>query len=193
MKNNPISRKKNIVVQTLENEMLIYDLNVNKAYCLNETSQLIWQLCDGVNSVSSISQSLSKQLKGRIPEELVWLALEQFKKNDLLDKNEEIEIDFGGLNRREVVRKIGFASMVALPLISSIVAPTAAQAASGCLANGTFAGQYFLTLSPAPICNFGDCSDVNCDFQFGNSCCSTNAVRSGCINIFDGICQCSCA
>lgn len=39
-KSNPTSRKEAIVVKELEGEVLIYDLRIDKAYCLNETSAL---------------------------------------------------------------------------------------------------------------------------------------------------------
>jgi hypothetical protein len=37
---NPKSRQNDLVVQELEGEVLIYDLSINKAYCLNPTSAL---------------------------------------------------------------------------------------------------------------------------------------------------------
>ena len=43
----PSTRKSDIVVQKTGEEVLIYDLKVDKAFCLNETSALIWQACDG--------------------------------------------------------------------------------------------------------------------------------------------------
>ena len=52
---NPVSRKKNIVIQELEEEILIYDLAKNKALCLNESAKMIWLECDGTNSVTEIS------------------------------------------------------------------------------------------------------------------------------------------
>ena len=54
--NNPKGRHNDLVVQDSENEVLIYDLKLNKAYCLNETSALIWRLCDGTKSVAEIIQ-----------------------------------------------------------------------------------------------------------------------------------------
>ena len=45
----PISRKANILTQEIGNEILIYDLSINKAFSLNETLVLIWQSCDGKN------------------------------------------------------------------------------------------------------------------------------------------------
>ena len=43
----PKARKENLVVQESNGEVLIYDLDTNKAFCLNETSALVWQACDG--------------------------------------------------------------------------------------------------------------------------------------------------
>ena len=39
-----------------------------------------------------------------------------------------------GMDRRQLIKKIGLSSMIALPLISSLVAPNAANAQSGALA-----------------------------------------------------------
>jgi hypothetical protein len=137
--NNPKSRKTELVVQELKDEVLIYDLNINKAYCLNPTSAAIWNLCDGNNTVSEITGQLSKKLKQPVTDDLVWLALDQFKQDNLLADNAEVQIKFDGLSRREVIRKIGLASMIALPVISSLIAPHAADAAS-CLGTGSQIG-----------------------------------------------------
>lgn len=129
---NPIGRKEKIVIQELDGETLIYDLQVNKAFCLNETSALIWKACDGNNSVAEIRQLISKELKSPINDDFVQLALYQLKKDDLLANGEEINVDFNGLSRREVIKKVGLTSMVAFPIISSLTAPTAAHAQSAC-------------------------------------------------------------
>ncbi len=127
--NKPLARKSNIVVQELKNETLVYDLKINKAFCLNETSALVWSLCDGNRTASEISGEMSVSLEALVSEELVWIALDQLSKGGLLDG--EIEQRFMGLSRREVIRKVGFASVVALPMISSLIAPTAGMAQSG--------------------------------------------------------------
>ena len=129
--NNPKSRDNELVVQELKGELLVYDLNINQGFCLNATSAAIWNLCNGNNSVSDIAEQLSRKLKQPVTDELVYLALDQFKTENLLSDNERVEIKFGNLSRREVVRKIGLASVIALPVIASLVAPTAAMAQSG--------------------------------------------------------------
>ena len=105
----PLSRKENIVEQDLSNEVLIYDLKVNKALCLNESSALVWQLCDGQKSTAEISRIMSEKLKYPVTEDFVWLALDQLKRENLLANGESIESNFAGHSRREVIKKIGLA------------------------------------------------------------------------------------
>jgi hypothetical protein len=124
---SPIARKENLVTQELEGEVLVYDLNTNKAICLNETSALVWQLCSGDKSVSEISESISQKLNSPVDDDLVWLALDQLKNEKLITNEEEVVIDYNGISRREMIRKVGFASLVALPLIVSLAIPVAAQ------------------------------------------------------------------
>jgi Coenzyme PQQ synthesis protein D (PqqD) len=85
MTNKPISRKANIVVQDLETEVLIYDLTINKAFCLNQTAGLVYQLADGRRTVAEISDLMSKELKTLVSEDFVWLALDGLKKDNLLE------------------------------------------------------------------------------------------------------------
>lgn len=133
MTNLPRIRVNDLIVQDLDTEVLIYDLKINKAYCLNQTSSIIWHLCDGTKSVAEINESLSRQVNESVPEDLIWLALDQFKRNNLLEQSDKFEIKFNGLNRRQVVKKIGVASLVTLPVIASLTAPASGAAGSSCL------------------------------------------------------------
>ena len=186
MNQKPISRKSNIVIQELKNEVLIYDLTINKAFCLNPTSTLIWQLCDGKLSIAEMSRVLSQKLNTPITEDLIWLALDQFKQDNLLEQSQLLKIEFGGLSRREIIRKVGYASLVMLPTIVGVTAPRAIQAASG-------------------LCQINaDCNDNNlctldrCDTQTGqcvhtprvcndNNPCTRDSCdpRTGCVFTFD--------
>jgi len=130
----PRNRIEKIVVQEMNDEVLIYDLEKNKAFCLNQTSAIIWRECDGKNSVADIAGTLSKKLRTPINEDLVWMAVSQFRKDDLLADSNELLTPLDGLSRREVVKRIGYSTMVALPLIASVTAPSAIRAQSGCIA-----------------------------------------------------------
>ncbi len=133
VKYQPMGRKENIVIQELDNEILIYDLNENEAFCLNETSAIIWQMCDGTKTVPEISRALGEKQNSLVPEDFVWLALEQLQKEKLISNEFKFNDVFAGMTRRHVIRKIGLGSMVALPIVASMIAPVAASAASTCL------------------------------------------------------------
>lgn len=189
--NKPKTRNENIVVQEMEKEILIYDLKENKAFCLNETAALIYQFCDGERTVSEITQTLNKTLKQSVSEGLVWLALDNFKKDNLLEENEQFQIDFNGLSRRQVIKKAGLASMTALPIVASLVAPIAAHAASGLAAlfaactSPSQCASNFCTQGPPRCCVPGtqgirganvccDGTTANCNLQ----CCSNTGTIS---------------
>ncbi len=126
----PTARRDKIVTQDMATETLIYDLEANKAFCLNETSTLVWQLSDGQHTVSQISDEMSKQMKNLVSEDVVWLALTQLNKDGLLENGDKLDFPFSGLSRREVIKRVGFASVITLPVVSSLVAPQAAMSQS---------------------------------------------------------------
>jgi hypothetical protein len=122
----PIARKEGLVIQEMPDEILVYDTETNKAHCLNSTAAFVWQACNGDNSVSDIARLFGSQAKSPVQEDLVWLAIDQLNDNNLLEK--ELKANFNGQSRREVIKKIGLAAVVGLPIVASLVAPTAALA-----------------------------------------------------------------
>ncbi len=123
---NPIARKEKLVVQETAEEVLVYDLETNKAHCLNQTAAFVWKNCDGKNSVTDLANNFKLESGHNVPEDLIWLAIDQLNERNLLTKTAPAK--FAGQNRRDVLKKIGMASIVALPLIASLTAPTAALA-----------------------------------------------------------------
>jgi coenzyme PQQ synthesis protein D (PqqD) len=143
MKTLPKARKEKLVVREFANELLVYDKERHEAHCLNRTAALVWKHCDGHTSVEEISRHLAAETGGdgrtKVDERLVWYALNQFKRDHLLENEIEVPAGVlasmnGGLNRRQVMRVLGI-SIVALPLVTSMIAPTPAQAAT-CRAPG---------------------------------------------------------
>ena len=130
----PQAKTDNLVVQDLSNEVLIYNLENNKAYSLNETTTLVWQNCDGTKDISAIAKELEKKLNQNIPDELVWLALDSLKNENLVSFAKATPSVLAGFNRREAIKRVGFATLAALPLLTSVMAPTAAHAQSGATA-----------------------------------------------------------
>ena len=135
MKKLPKARRKQLVVQELADEVLVYDLERDKAHCLNQTAALIWKQCDGESNAAQIAGRVGSELRAPVDERMVWFALEQLGRDKLLEESIVAPATLAGMTRRQMVRTLGLAAVVAVPLITSIVAPTAAQAAT-CLANG---------------------------------------------------------
>jgi hypothetical protein len=190
----PKSRSTEIVVQNFEHETLIYDLIVNKAFCLNQTSMMVWRMCNGENSILKISQNLSAHLNSEVSEDLVRLSLHQLQKENLLENSEESQIELNRLSRRELIRRAGLASAIALPVISSVLAPTAAMAASACSNPGGSPSNTLKGICQAavgqPPASVEGCT-LTCQAVFGSTClsCSTFATLSPSI---PGAFECRC-
>ena len=128
---NPKHRTNNLVIQETETELLIYDLTENKAFCLNESSSIIWQSCDGQKSFEEIAKQT------QIPQEFVWVAIEEFNKSNLLADKMTTPLPKDNQSRRKVLLKLA-TTAIALPFMTSIIAPRAIHAASGsCVGLGT--------------------------------------------------------
>jgi len=121
----PVARKSGLVVQEMPDEVLVYDLESNKAHCLNQTAAKVWKACDGNRTVSDIAAGF-----GKGNEDLVWLAIDQLSENELLEAG--VVSKFKGQSRRDVIKKIGLASIIAVPMVASLVAPQNALAAQSC-------------------------------------------------------------
>ena len=166
----PLSRKENIVVQELDGEVLIYDLTENKAFCLNRTSALVWQSCDGKKTIAEINDLLGKQLNSQVNEDIVWLALDQLSKENLIQTDYKANEKFGGLSRREVIRKVGLASVIALPVVTSLVAPLAVHANSACVSGGTCLCNAPSSGRIGQVCTASvPCANANCRCSWTNN------------------------
>ena len=147
--------------------------------CLNQTAALVWKYCDGKGDISEITGKLEKELGASVNEELVLFAVSELNEKGLIENGEGISDGFEGLSRREIVKKIGFASMVALPIISSIVAPKAsfAQTQGLCVTNPGV--EFVCTRRTLDEC----CTD----------CCRPRGFRGGACRILNGLrCTCTC-
>jgi hypothetical protein len=135
MKNNnklPFLRTENLVVKELPSELLIYDLEENKAFCLNETARLVMDECDGTQTIDEAIKSLNHKLNAKMSEEMVWMVIEQFKKSNLLKDDYQVPIETTKVTRRKILHSAA-ALGITLPIITSLVAPVAAQVQSGCV------------------------------------------------------------
>lgn len=169
----PEARRDGIIRKEVDGELLVYDLTRDKAHCLNESAAAIWKRCDGHTSTKEIAASLAKEVGTTVDERVVWLALADLRRTHLLETVQPTEPSEDsnyhqtkrqqsgqwpqvmlGMSRREAVKRIGLGAAIALPVVISITAPTAAQANS-CKASGVACG------SPMECCS-GLCPSGTC-------------------------------
>ena len=129
----PLARTEQLIVKEVDGEVLVYDLKTDQAHCLNSTAAKVWRHCDGETSVQEIARSLEQKDGASVDERLVWLALDEMKRFNLLAATPAKPVEFAGLTRRRLMQTMGVAA-IALPVVISIVSPTPAQAASPCSA-----------------------------------------------------------
>ena len=159
----PLARTTDIVVQTLGKELLIYDLNTHKAFNLNETSSIVYQACENSLNFEDLKR------KHKFTDDLIHFALDDLKANALIADYQSNH--FGNLSRREVIRRVGLATMIALPVIAGLTAPLAAHAQSA-----------------ANVCAANNCVDGNVFCNAGAPC---SALRAGFVCCFAlGSCSC---
>ena len=118
----PRRRREGLLVEPVGGETLVYDLERHRAHCLNPTAALVWSACDGRRDAAAIAREIARE----IPEAsvaLVQVALVKLERAHLL------AAPAGAIPRRSALRRLTFAAGL-MPVVSSILVPEAAQAAS---------------------------------------------------------------
>jgi hypothetical protein len=132
----PVARKSGLATEQVADELLVYDLERDKAYCLNHTAAQVWKRCDGRTSPEEIAKRLSKELGaelgGQIDEKVVWCALEQLGRDRLLEDRLALPVRMAWVTRRQHLRTLGKVAAVAVPVVTAMIAPTPAMATSRC-------------------------------------------------------------
>lgn len=131
----PLARSEGLIIESLEDEVLVFDLKSQKSHCLNRTAVLIWEHCDGQTNIAQMSRILNKDMDVPISEQAIWLGLKQLAGAHLLQERLKTPANIAMVSRRELIRRIGLTAAVTLPLILTITAPTA-KAQASCLERG---------------------------------------------------------
>ena len=153
----PRARSEGLVIEELADELLVYDLQRNKAHCLNSTAAKIWKKCNGRSTPADIARRLAAKprvvagesresvqsrarkspkisepavdLSGQqLTEQVVWLALDQLSRNHLLEERAPLATAVPRISRRQALMRVGIGAAIGLPIVVSITAPTAVQA-----------------------------------------------------------------
>jgi hypothetical protein len=154
----PHAREEGLVIQEMDAETVVYDLRNHKAHSLNRIASRVWRLCDGQTSPAGIAERLTMELDTYVDEQVVALALEQLSKASLLREKMSSAPLSPTLSRRALARRLGLIGGLSLlvPVVTSIIAPTPAQAALSCALSGQPCG------GVNPPCCTGTCLTGTC-------------------------------
>lgn len=128
----PQARTEGLLTQELTDELLVYDLDRKKTHCLNQTAALTWKHCDGRTTLAEVRGILEEQMRTPVDGDVIRLALDQLDRHHLLANRITRSAENERPSRRVMIRRLGLAAAITLPLITSMIAPTAAQAGSPC-------------------------------------------------------------
>jgi hypothetical protein len=116
----PLRRHGGLLVERLGDETLVYDLERHRAHSLNRTAGLIWSACNGERDAAAIARHIA----GELPEataDMVDAGLARLARARLVTGRQ--------IPRRAALRRLTLAASL-LPVVSSIVVPEPAQAAT---------------------------------------------------------------
>jgi hypothetical protein len=123
----PRARREGVLATDVGDEIVVYDSKQHRGHCLNRPAAVVWRHLDGRTSVDELVGHLRDELDGPADEAMVWLALEQLDRAQLLEGRLD-KPAARGVSRRQALRRLGIAAgtgAVVLPAISSILAPPA--------------------------------------------------------------------
>lgn len=69
----------------MEEEVLVYDPELDRAHCLNATASFIWRQADGTRDVGELARLLSETFGRPATDEIVLLALDRLQRAHLLE------------------------------------------------------------------------------------------------------------
>src|SRR5690606_6569058 len=117
-------------VETLGEELCVYDGERRRVHALNATAARVWRRCDGDTSAAEMAARLAGELGVPVGEAegLVALALGELGRAGLLERSAGADPETRGVTRRKLLA--GGAALAVLPVVHTIVAPTAAAAQS---------------------------------------------------------------
>ncbi len=122
-------KKEDLLLDVVGDEVLLYNLEGRRVHCLNEPAFRIWKLCNGRRTVKEMATELETNLNPEARELVVRNVINEFSHLGLVEASSGLKTV---ISRRDMARRIGIGAVaaVALPLITSVVAPTPARAAT---------------------------------------------------------------
>jgi len=130
----PTARQADLLTEEVHDELIVFDTRDNDAHALDADATAVWRACDGRRSPAQIAEHC------QLDEAVVEQTLACLAACRLLEP-----ADNAAVSRRAMLRRValtGAAVGAGLPIVSSIVVPNAAAAASLSIGNFSNGGSW---------------------------------------------------
>src|SRR2546427_1350322 len=97
----PRARANQLVTRDVGDELLVYDLERHKAYCLNQVAMQVFRHCDGETTIPDMALRIGNALGMPVDEQAVHLGLLRLEKAHLLENPLHLTLH---TSRREMLR-----------------------------------------------------------------------------------------
>lgn len=122
----PMARTTGLLESPADDELVLYDVEHDRAHALNAPALALWRACDGTADVAELARLLATD------RDVVWFGLRELDQQGLLVSPLPASTDLRRIGRREMLRKVAVGGTIglAVPTIISVVAADPAAAAS---------------------------------------------------------------
>jgi len=121
-------KQRKLITRKIDDELLVFDEETSTAHCLNGIAGEMWIACERESSAGEVTAILHPRWPD-IEEEVVAASLSKLAAAGLFEETTAQENISHG--RRQLIRKLGFAAAVTLPIVlTSVLVPPAYAAAS---------------------------------------------------------------
>ena len=117
----PLARRDGVLLQTVGDQLVVYDQKRRRLHVLSRSAALIWQHCDGDRDVAQLAEIIGRELGTPVDDEVIRLALEQLDQAELLNLPQASTSQADLVSRRQMVNRAlgGLAAGVLLPVVTS--------------------------------------------------------------------------
>ena len=165
----PEARADGLLTEQVGDELVVYDLESKDVHCLSPLAAAVYEHCDGRTDPARAAELATDRLGRAVTKDEVSAAVAQLEERALLASSPLVVVN-DGISRRDLAKKsakVGTA-VASIPLITSIVAPTAAMAQSqiatgcqGCGMNNDCVSNHCCQSNAGKTCNEGCCVGAN--------------------------------
>ena len=178
------ARHQGLVVQSVDDECVVYDKTTDTARLLSPAAAAVWQAARDGATVAALSLVVGEITGATTSLEATWAILSDLDAAGLLEASPAPPQDVASISRRSLLIKLGGA-VVAAPFVTTLLAP-AAHAGHGCIHFGNACG----TGVTGACCGGLTCAGNTCLRASGENCNTHAECASGVCVVQSGPDQC---